>query len=405
MEAPGESATRRSRAAAPEREPSLIMETHLCMPQLESLFRDSAIDLRWHDRVPDTKMTDGLLVLDGDHRVIYCSHRVSALFGLGQNEILGQGLKEILQCQRLDEESPDFFGSLIGAINGGNREPIKTQLTLSRPQAMEFPVTVFTVVLGPDESITALLFEEAANYPQEVHQWATMIGILAHELHNPLTVIKAYSDLLFFESPLNSTQKKWMDNIRISIDRMAALGSGLVSTARKRSGEMTVNVDQLTVSESVARVVDDISFTVTNHRIAALIPPDLPPVTANRLWFEQVLRNLLDNAVKYSPLGGPVTVAARVEADGQRMVISVSDQGIGIALEDQARIFSPSERVTRRETEKIWGTGLGLFIVKELVNLMEGEVWIESELNGGSTFFFSLPCARYEMSSEPSVNP
>ena len=364
------------------------------MPQSESMFRDGPIDFRWHDRLPDAEMTNGLLVLDGDHRVIYCSHRVSALFGLGQNEILGQELEEVLQRQRLEEESPDFCGSLIGAINGGNREPCKKRLTLSRPQPMEVPVIVFTVVLGPDESITALLFEEAADDPQEVQQWATMIGVLAHELYNPLTVIKAYSDLLIFESPLNLIQKKWMDNIRVSVDRMAALGSGLVSTARKRSGDMPVNVDQLKVGESVARVVDDITLTVTDHRIVALIPPDLPPVTANRLWFEQVLRNLLDNAVKYSPLGGPVTVAARVEANRRRMVISVTDQGIGIALEDQARIFLPSERVTRHETETIWGIGLGLFIVKELVNLMEGEVWMESELNGGSTFFFSLPYAR-----------
>lgn len=375
------------------------------MPLSETMFLDSPIDLRWHDRVPDAKMTNGLLVLDSDHRVIHCSHRVSALFGLGQNEILGQGLEEVLRCRQLDEESPDFCRSLIGAINGSNREPRKTQLTLLRPKLMEFPVIVFTVVLGPNESITALFFDEVSNDHQEVKEWATMIGILAHELHNPLTVIKAYADLLFLESPLNPMQKKWVANIRDGIDRMAALGSGLLSAARMGSGDVSVNIDQLTVGECVARVIEDITHTVTNRRFSTLIPPDLPPVTANRIWFEQVLRNLLDNAVKYSPQGGPVSVAARVEAGRQRMVIEVSDQGIGIALEDQARIFWPSERITRRETDNIWGVGLGLFIVKELVNLMGGEVWIESELNGGSTFFFSLPCAMDEVSNELSVNP
>lgn len=357
----------------------------------------------WGDATPGAEDRQGLLVLDGHQRVIYCSHSVSALLGLGQTEIISQGLEAVLRRQRIDEEAPELFDFLMGAAAGTNSEPCKTLLTLSGPLTRELPVTMFTVVLGPNESVTALLFDEVSNDSKQAYQWATMIGILAHELHNPLTVIKSYSDLLFFESPLNPIQKQWINNIRISIDRMAALGSGLVSTARKGSSVTTVDVDQLTLGECLAGVVDELADTVTSHRFSVQIPVDLPTVAANRLWVEQVLRNLLDNAVKYSPGGGQVTVEARFEAGQNRMVVGVSDQGIGIALEDQARIFLPSERVTRRETNNIWGVGLGLFIVKELVELMGGEVWIESELYGGSTFFFSLPGRGHHAISEPSA--
>ena len=137
----------------------------------------------------------------------------------------------------------------------------------------------------------------------------------------------------------------------------------------------------------------------TNHSIEVDVALDLPHVLANRFSSEQVLGNLLDNAVKYSPHGARVTVAARYQPERQRIVIGVSDQGIGIAPEDQARIFSPHERVTRRETKNLWGVGLGLYIVKGLVELMGGEVWVESELDQGSTFFFTLPTPPVEMTS------
>lgn len=103
-----------------------------------------------------------------------------------------------------------------------------------------------------------------------------------------------------------------------------------------------------------------------------------------------MLTNLLQNAVKYSPKGRNVTVSAQSHPDTKHVVIAVSDQGIGIAPEDQKTLFTPFHRVQRSETAGIRGTGLGLYIVKEYVTLMNGEVWVESELNKGSTFYIAL---------------
>ncbi len=107
-----------------------------------------------------------------------------------------------------------------------------------------------------------------------------------------------------------------------------------------------------------------------------------------------VLSNLLGNAVKYSPEGGQITISARHEPERERVVMAVADQGIGIAPRDKKRLFTTFHRIHRTETEGIGGTGLGLYIVKALVELMHGEVWLESKLNKGSTFFFSLPTQK-----------
>ena len=129
------------------------------------------------------------------------------------------------------------------------------------------------------------------------------------------------------------------------------------------------------------------------------IPPDTPKVVADRDKLAEVLTNLLTNAVKYSPGGGKITVSARLEAGNHRVVVAVADQGIGISPQDRENLFTTFHRIRRPETDRIGGTGLGLYIVKELVQLMQGEVWLKSQLGNGSTFSFSIPTEWYESRS------
>ncbi|MFQ6031005.1 MAG: sensor histidine kinase, partial [Dehalococcoidia bacterium] len=131
--------------------------------------------------------------------------------------------------------------------------------------------------------------------------------------------------------------------------------------------------------------------TTDKHEFRENIPPDLPRVAADREKLVQILANLLDNAIKYSPDGGTITVSATHEPGRDRVVVAVEDHGIGIASEDQDRVFTAFQRIRRPETRGIGGTGLGLYIVKALAELSQGEVWLESQVQWGSTFFFSLP--------------
>jgi signal transduction histidine kinase len=120
------------------------------------------------------------------------------------------------------------------------------------------------------------------------------------------------------------------------------------------------------------------------------LTPDLPDVLVDRDKFGQVIVNLLNNAVKYSPNGGCITLSAYNDLQRHRVVVSVVDEGIGISPEDKDLLFTTFHRIQRPETRGIRGSGLGLYIAKEWIEAMGGEIWLESELNKGSTFFIAI---------------
>ena len=125
------------------------------------------------------------------------------------------------------------------------------------------------------------------------------------------------------------------------------------------------------------------------HRFVTSLPRELPPVRADVMRLERILHNLLENAVKYSPDGGYIRVTAKMDSD--HLVIGVSDQGVGISQQDQARLFAPFERLENSRIERVKGVGLGLLVCRRLVEAHGGRIWVESELGKGSTFFFTLP--------------
>jgi len=152
-------------------------------------------------------MTNGLLVLSSDLHVIYCSDHVAGLLELRPNQILGQGLEEVLRRRAHSDETGEFVDTLTGIINDPLGEPLTAEITLSRPRPVELAVAAFPIVLGPGEKIVVLLVDAVTSERQAARQWDTAIAILAHELYNPLTVITAYSDVTLNETTLNPIQR------------------------------------------------------------------------------------------------------------------------------------------------------------------------------------------------------
>jgi len=125
------------------------------------------------------------------------------------------------------------------------------------------------------------------------------------------------------------------------------------------------------------------------HQFVVHVPGKLPPVHADQLRLERILYNLLENAVKYSPQGGEIRVSVTVEEE--HLVIAVSDQGIGISVADQAKLFEPFQRVEESRLDGTRGLGLGLLVCRRLVEAHGGRIWLESQPGSGATFFFTLP--------------
>ncbi len=189
-------------------------------------------------------------------------------------------------------------------------------------------------------------------------------------------------------------RRQWLEHINRDSKRLSSIVDQMLNVSRIQSGKLTVRLEHIKLRGVIDEVLHGLRPTTPRHTLVTEIPADLPRAVADRDKVFQVLVNLISNGIKYSPNGGQVTIRAKVDMDGGRVVVEVEDQGIGIAGDDLNGLFTTFHRVRRPETELIRGTGLGLYIVKGLVELMGGRVWVDSKLNEGSTFSFSLRAAK-----------
>ena len=175
-------------------------------------------------------------------------------------------------------------------------------------------------------------------------------------------------------------------------DRLNKLVGNLLYASRIQAGGLQMELAPLDVSHLLQGVVRRLQAKSPDCSVTLAIPPNLPAVMADRDRIEEVLQNLLDNAIKYSPRQRNLTVAC--SATGDEVIISISDSGMGISLRDQEHIFSRFHRVGNSMAHSTPGAGLGLYICRAIVEAHSGQIWVESSLHQGSTFSFSLPRAE-----------
>jgi len=219
-----------------------------------------------------------------------------------------------------------------------------------------------------------------------------LIATVAHDLKQPLAVMNGYIELLMMHKKLDDVGTGFLDMVRKSIQSMRQLIDDLLDLAKIESG-IQLDLQPMDVSELVSECIDSLQPSILNKSMSVHtdIPVDLPPMLADRARLQQIILNLISNAVKYTPPEGEVYISA--EPRDQAVRITVRDNGMGISPEDQAHIFERFYRVRRPETDSIEGTGLGLAIVKSLVEAHRGKIGLESRLGEGTTFFVTLPAA------------
>lgn len=219
------------------------------------------------------------------------------------------------------------------------------------------------------------------------------VSMVSHELRAPLTNINASVELLLErETALDARAREMLTIIGEQSARLTRLVRGVLSVARIQAGAPLVRAEAVRLEPIVRRAVQSVQSSTTQHAFAVDLPPGLPPVLADEDRLLEILANLLDNAVKYSPEGGTIGVRAR-QGDGLAEV-EVSDPGVGIAPGDQEFIFEPFRRVDNRDSRESYGFGLGLYIVRKLVEAHGGAIRVQSRPGQGSRFAFTLPLAR-----------
>jgi signal transduction histidine kinase len=173
--------------------------------------------------------------------------------------------------------------------------------------------------------------------------------------------------------------------------RLTRLVQGILNVSRIEARKLAVHPEPLMITSLIQRVVKNMQPNSVRHQIVIPVPDGLPKVWADQDRIEEVLTNLLDNAIKYSPDGGIIAIDA--QAGDDTVVVSISDSGLGIPAKELDKIFEKFHRVERGDARVTYGHGLGLYISRKLIEAHGGRMWVESALGKGSTFSFSLPTA------------
>jgi PAS domain S-box-containing protein len=218
------------------------------------------------------------------------------------------------------------------------------------------------------------------------------IGMVSHELRTPLAVITGALNVAMKEGVPEEQKKTLLGDAAWGAETMADIVENLLELSRWQSNRLVLKASPLDVRPLVARIVRQSSKKSPKHAVTAGMEEGLPPVRADGIRVERILDNLVDNAIKYSPNGGEVKVKARRQDDS--VLLSVSDQGIGISATDMEKLFQPFGRLeTPLIGSAVQGVGLGLVVCRHLVEAHGGRIWVESESGRGSTFYFTLPVA------------
>jgi len=224
------------------------------------------------------------------------------------------------------------------------------------------------------------------------------IGLVSHELRSPLTVIIGAVNTALTEGARLSPEetRQLLKDAALEAESLSHLLGNLLELSRVQADRLFLDAEPISVKNVVQNTVERVRCQSSIHQFLVDLPKELPLVFplvyADQLRLERILYNLLENAVKYSPRGGEIRISVRPEEE--HLVIGISDQGIGISLPDQAKLFEPFQRLEDHRPEGVKGAGLGLLVCRRLVEAHGGRIWLESEPGRGSTFFFTLPLSR-----------
>ncbi len=218
-------------------------------------------------------------------------------------------------------------------------------------------------------------------------------ALLSHELRTPLTTIKGYADLLQdgVLGPLNDEQRDKLLKISAGVDRLTKIVDNLSDLSSIASRRYTMDILPVSLKDLISEVARGIAFLAERKgiRLSWDVPADLPMVYVDRARISQVILNIVNNAIKYTPPGGRITIRAKDERD--HVLVSVHDTGIGIAKKDLENIFSGFYHAGYKLSYEYKGAGLGLALSKGIIESHGGRIWAESEVGKGSTFYFTLP--------------
>jgi two-component system, OmpR family, phosphate regulon sensor histidine kinase PhoR len=341
-------------------------------------------------------MVEGVAVIDAQERLVFYNRAFSEIFNVPVSTAEGRPLIEAVR-------NAELVGLIRKALRG--EEGLQNDISMGIVQMQNFSVTAAQVMAletlngtpdadraKPSGAVVVLHDVTELRRLERVRQ--DFVANVSHEFKTPLTAIQGFAETLLsgaLDDP--TSNRRFLEIIRTHAVRLARLTNDLLKLARIEAGKLELEFFPVGLIELIEGCAETTLLKASRKQITLEIevPPGLPPVRGDATLLRDVLQNLLDNAIQYTPECGHIRVSADLR--GKEAVVTVTDTGIGIPTADKERIFERFYRVDAARSREAGGTGLGLSIAKHIVEAHGGHLWVDSVIGEGSKFSFSIPVA------------
>ncbi len=331
-------------------------------------------------------MADGLLLINSEGDIITCNHTLAAMLGLHTGQIIGQNINA-------PNLIPNLAGVTTAATQSARTGVLAKEVIIKKPRPRTLQVFATTVLDNNQHPIGEVRVIHDITKERELEQLKdNFFSTISHELRTPLFSIQGFAKVLLEEKQLDSdTRAEFLGTIQRQAAQLGEMVNNLLDFSRFDNGKIELERQPVTMADLIYQTVLKLQGFAHQQKVQLVsdIVSSLPAIMGDRQRLEQVLTNLIGNAIKFSHPNGQVTISATVTKT--QMQVSVQDNGIGIAPEELDQIFSPYYQADSGGKRSAMGSGLGLYIARKVIQEHNGRIWAESPTQSGSVFYFTLP--------------
>lgn len=329
-------------------------------------------------------MHTGVLVLNNQGKILHINPTAQKIFGIQTNDVRYADITKLIRNDKIKSVLLDPLQK---------RESLNDEITVRIPDEKTFQTEIVAQPSNHHSEIGLIAtFTDVTRIRKLERLKTEFVSTVSHELRTPLTSIKGFVATLLGDENNefdNDTKREFYQIIDEECDRLTRLITDLLTISRIEAGRsLDMKYSKIDLPALVTKVLNTQKAFTDRHQLEMNLNGDLPAITADKDKVEQILTNLVSNAVKYSPNGGTITVYGK--PSGEFVELGVADQGMGIPYEQFEKIFDKFHRVDNKDSREQEGTGIGLFLVKHLVEAHGGKIWVTSKYGEGSVFSFTL---------------
>ncbi len=347
-----------------------------------AILRYELFDIEAHTIL--SSISDGVISVNLKGRIGNSNNALGELIGRHPTEVVGKKVHTLISSKNSVDE--DRF---LRSIQSGRKFTSSSFMIKSKHKKIPVSVSVTPIELNHKVVGATVVVKDIREEKKREESKDEFISVASHELKTPITSIKLYADILTAKISPNTPEHTVAKKLQDQVNRMLVLTNDLLDLSRLRNGGITLNPEQLDLAKVIEEVVE--TFQKTKPQREIVLKNNLKrEVFADKTRVMQVITNLVNNALKYSPSKSKVIVTSKIQ-DGKAM-ISVKDFGQGIPKEEQSKVFDRFYQVENNGNKQ--SLGIGLYVSASIIKEHKGKIWVESKENKGSTFFFTLPLSQ-----------